>query len=71
MLLIIRNNNVLASNSVVHHRLVVREKAIEEPIEKTSGDEGVDVSNGKTVEDCQLMTVFTRNLRMTYRFCAP
>ena len=49
ILSILLPNDILARLGVIHHGLLVREEAIEAPVEDTSGDEGVDVSDGEPV----------------------
>ncbi len=46
---IIRRDDLLASLGMIHHRLVVREESIEEPVEDASSEERVDVANRKPV----------------------
>jgi hypothetical protein len=45
---VIGRNDVLARLGVVHDRLGVWEKFIEAPVENTSGDERVDITNIET-----------------------
>lgn len=45
---IISSDNVLTCLGVVHHRVGMREEAIQYPVYETSRDERVDISNGKS-----------------------
>lgn len=49
ILLILFNQNLLSSNRIIHFRFEMRRKQIEEIVKDTSGDEGVNVSNGEQV----------------------
>lgn len=49
ILLILFNQNLLSSNRIIHFRFEMRRKHVEEIVKDTSGDEGVNVSNGEQV----------------------
>lgn len=49
ILLILFNQNILSSNRIIHLRVEMRRKHVEEIVKDTSGDEGVNVSNGEQV----------------------
>lgn len=49
ILLILFNQNLLSSNRIIHLRLDMRRKHVEEIVKDTSGDEGVNVSNSEQV----------------------
>lgn len=42
---VICSDDVFTSFGMVHHRLVVREEVVETPVEETSRDERVEISN--------------------------
>ena len=44
---IIRSDDVFTCLRVIHCRVSVRKEAIQKPVNKTSRDEGVDISNSK------------------------
>jgi hypothetical protein len=44
---IVGSNDILARLGVVHHGVVVREEAVETPVEDAGGDEGVEVADAK------------------------
>lgn len=58
ILCVVRCDNILAGLRMVHNGFSVREESIEEPVEDTSGEEGVDVTDSEPaqVENISMFT---------------
>lgn len=46
---VVGGNDIFTSLGMVHHGRMMREKAIEDPIEDAGSNEGVDIANSETI----------------------